>query len=378
MPFRSVLVSFAALALASSVSLAAHADDCTGWFCDDSKDDSKDDAKDDKADANDDKADPPVKPGVPGIATIPAGIPGLDPGVLSGTITELVPGDHLTLKLPNGELKTLKWGELLQLQVSGKIVISAGGSTTTHPPPAPSPPYTTYPTVPPPVVVVQPPPPKYAPPPAPNYLPPPPDAPGPYSPSPRDAFEERWALGLGLSFLSPNDRATFTKNGPAMRDYVGSGTGFEASLGYRISPSWTPYGFYEYSRFRPGAANADADSSSRASLLGLGIRANTNPDGPIGFFFDFGFGHRWLDVKSNGYDAQYAGWDYLRLGAGLSLNSSKHVRWHVAMVGTAGSFSSVKSSQTGRCSGPGCNEIPEADRGSYGFGGLTVGGQFDL
>ncbi len=35
-----------------------------------------------------------------GTATIPSTIPGLDSDVLSGTITEFVPGDHLTLKLP--------------------------------------------------------------------------------------------------------------------------------------------------------------------------------------------------------------------------------------------------------------------------------------
>ena len=133
MSFRFVIASFATLALASSVSLAANADDCTGWFCDD------DSTKDESPKA---EPKPEPTPGDFGTATIPPGIPGipaipgLDPGVLSGTITELVPGDHLTLKLPNGELKTLKWGELLQLQVSGKIVISGGGATTAHPPPA--------------------------------------------------------------------------------------------------------------------------------------------------------------------------------------------------------------------------------------------------
>lgn len=363
MSLRSVL-SLATLALVSAVPLAASAEECTGWFCDDSS----------KTDG-DPKIEPkiePWKPGEFGTATIPSTIPGLDSDVLSGTITELVPGDHLTLKLPNGELKTLKWGELLQLQVSGKIVIGAGAPAPAHPPPPPS------------TVVISPPPPKYMPPPppAPVYAPPP-DESEPEHVAPRDEFKERWTLGLGLSLMSPNDRAMFTKNGTALRDVIGGGTGFEASLGYRFSPSWTTYGFYEYSRFRTVAQTSDA--SAHSSLAGLGLRANTNPDGPLGFFFDFGIGYRWLTLSgmpqsdaSTTSDVQFSGWEYLRLGAGLSLNSSKHVRWHVALVGSAGSFSKMKSGSGCMGSQGSCEEIPEESRGSYGFGGVALGGQFDL
>lgn len=370
MSFRPLFVSVATLAFASSVSFVASADECTGWFCDETP----------KSPEGDDKAADPAPGGDLGSVTIP----GLDGGILSGTITEIVPGDHLTLKLPSGELKTLKWGELLQLQISGKIVIGGGGSVSAPAPAPKAPP-------PPSTVVITPPPPKYvppAPPPTPVYAPPD-DSDGEYV-APRDSFKERWTLGLGLSLMSPNDRATFVKHGPLMRDYVGGGTGFEASLGYRFSPSWTTYGFYEYARFRTGPQNGDVDSSIKSSLLGLGLRANTNPDGPLGFFFDMGFGYRWMTVPGaataiagstpTSNDAQLAGWEYLRLGAGLSLNSSKHVRWHVAVVGSAGSFSKLKQ-PGGGCAGggnDGCDDIPEESRGSYAFGGLTFGGQFDL
>jgi hypothetical protein len=363
MSMRPVLVSLASLAtiaLASSVSSAASADECTGWFCDD------DPAPSEGGTTPDAKESAPAEGGT---VTLPgAAVPGIPSEVLSGTITEVVPGDHLTLKLPSGELKTQKWSELLQLQVSGKIVIGAGAAA---PPAAPSPPPAT--------VVISPPPPKYLPPPppAPSYAPPPADASVYEPPSRHGDFKPRWTLGLGLSLMSPSDRATFVQHGPPMRKYVGGGTGFEASLGYRISPAWTTYGFYEYGRFRTTADNGPTDSSTTSSLLGMGLRANTNPDGPLGFFFDLGFGYRWLTVPTlqgrETTNVEYSGWDYLRLGAGLSLNSSRHVRWHLAVVGSAGSFSKMKNAS-------GCDscDIPAESRGSYGFAGATFGGQFDL
>jgi hypothetical protein len=366
MSLRPVLVSLATLALASSFSSAASADECTGWFCDE------------KADGDSSgKGEPKAGSPTPGEeVAIPGAIPGIPSDVLSGTITEVVPGDHLTLKLPNGEVKTLKWAELLQLQISGKIVIGGGGAAPAPPPP-PAPPTT---------VVIAPPPPKYLPPPPPTltYAPPPADESEVEHSSPRSSFKERWTLGLGLALMSPNDRGTFFKNGPLMRDYVGGGTGFEASLGYRISPSWTPYGFYEYTHFRTGAANGAVDSSASASLAGIGMRANTNPDGPIGFYFDLGFGYRWMTVpavtnaSSGASNVQFAGWEYLRLGAGLALNSSRHVSWHIAAVGSAGSFSTMKDGSNSCGKGSGRCEIPEEGRGSYAFGGLAFGGQFDL
>src|SRR4051812_689384 len=81
----------------AAVAPAASADECTGWFC-----------------GGEEAPAPPALPlpGQVGTATIP-GPAGND--VLSGVITEIVPGDHLTLKLPNGELKVITWPQLLQL-----------------------------------------------------------------------------------------------------------------------------------------------------------------------------------------------------------------------------------------------------------------------
>jgi len=357
---RSFAIATAAVIV--SVSSIAVADDdeaaCEGWFCDE-------EGK---------SADTP-KVGDVGTITIP-GMSGSD--VLSGTIQEVVPGDHLTLKLPNGELKTLKWAELLQLQISGKIVIGGGG-TTVSPAPTPSAP-------PPTTVVIAPPPPKYAPP-----APPPPvyNAPPAYDhsddePPPHKEFKDRWALGLRLNFLSPNEQSSFVKDGASMKDSVGAGTGFEASLGYRFGPAWTFYGAYEYGKFRSGRVTGDGASSS---VLALGMRANTNPEG-LGFFFDIGLGYRWLTMKNSPIAAangttvmqdatsQYGGVDMLRLGLGLAIASSKHVNWHVGLTGAAGSFS--KLNESGCSMGGDCKSIPEERRGSYAFGGLSIGGQFDM
>jgi hypothetical protein len=233
-------------------------------------------------------------------------------------------------------------------------------------------------------VVIAPPPPTYAPPapPAPIYNTPPVDH-SDDEPAPRKEFRDRFALGLRLNFLAPGEETSFFKGGPSMKDSVGAGTGFEASLGYRFGPSWTLYGAYEYGKFKGGRVGGDGASSS---VVALGMRANTNPDG-FGFYFDIGLGYRWFTLKNapvamaNGttaYDAstQYAGVDMLRLGLGLALASSKHVNWSVGFTGAAGSFSKLDDS--GCSMGGDCKTIPEERRGSYAFGGLSLGGQFDM
>jgi hypothetical protein len=356
---RSFAIATAAVIV--SVSSLALADDegggeakCEGWFCDDEG-----------------NSTPVPKVGEVGTVTIP-GVTGAD-GILSGTIQEVVPGDHLTLKLPNGELKTLKWAELLQLQISGKIVIGGGG-TTVSPAPAPTTPAPT-------TVVIAPPPPNYAPPapPAPIYTAPPAYDHSDDEPAPRKEFKDRWALGLRLNFLSPGQETSFVKDGPSMKDSVGSGTAFEGSLGYRFGPAWTLYGAFEYGKFRGGKAGGDGATSS---VLALGMRANTNPEG-LGFYFDIGLGYRWLTLKNTqvqgiAQDAstQFSGVDLLRLGIGLSLASSQHVSWNLGLTGAAGSFSKLEES--GCSMGGDCKSIPEERRGTYAFGGLALGGQFDL
>lgn len=345
---------FSLIALASPFTLADPpanqlADECAGWFCDDEN-----------------KSTPAPKVGETGTATIPGAMAGAT-DILSGTITEVVPGDHLTLKLPNGQLKTLKWGELLQLQVSGKIVIGGGGSTVSPPPTS--------------TVVITPPPPVYTPPPPPAFVP---DSYGEAPPPPKTSFRERWALGVGLRFVSAAEQTAFVKNGPSMKDYLGGGTALEASLGYRIGPSWTMYGFFEYGRFRAGNVNAGTDESISSTAVGAGMRANTNPDGPLGFFFDIGIGYRWLTLPyapsnsgaMNSYatilsKTQFSGVEMLRLGLGLSVVASQHARWDLGFTTSVGSFSKYKNDQ-------GDSTIPEDRRGAFAFGGLSLGGQFDM
>lgn len=345
-----VAASISVSALAAPLVLA---DECAGWFCDDEN-----------------QTTPAPKPGDSGTATVPDPTGGTD--VLSGTITEVIPGVSLTLKLLNGQLKTLKWAELLQLQISGKIVIGGGGAA--HPPPAPNP--STVVIGPPPVA-------KYAPPPPPpTYL-----APAHYSdptPAPKASFRERWALGVSLRFVSPSEQTAFVKGGPSTKDYLSGGSAIEGSLGYRIGPSWTMYGFFEYGRFRAGRVNGGGDDSISSTAVGGGMRANTNPDGPLGFFFDIGLGYRWLTLPydsansgaMNQYVAlqgktQFGGVEMLRLGLGLSVVASKHVSWDVAFTSSIGSFSKYKDAS-------GSNTIADDRRGSYAFGGLAIGGQFDM
>lgn len=346
--------------------------ECSGWFCDDAP-----------------KASVPA-PGE-GTVTIP-GLDGLGKDVLSGTITEVVPGDHVTIKLPSGETKTLAWGTLLQLQISGKIVIG-GGSTAASPPPAP-PPAT--------VIIAPPPPAKHAPPPPPAavYAPPPSDAYASTTTPSSRGFRERWALGVRLNFLSPGENSSLVKgthNG--LRDFVGSGTGLELALGYRVSPSWTPYGFFEYARFKNGTINHDVDDRVSSAQVGLGIHANTNPDG-LGFLFDIGIGYRWLtvpygsgqlssldsgagNVPTGPGKATYGGVTAMRLGLGLSIASSKHVRWDLMAQGSFGSFSMRKDSNNvcvagGTGKGEACETIPEDKRGAHAFLGVSLGALFDL
>jgi hypothetical protein len=351
-PFAFGVSALGLSLLVLAASRAGAAENCDGWFCDDGA----------QPDA------PPV------VATVPTPAGGTD--VLAGTITEVVPGDHLTLRLPNGELRTLAWAELLQLQVSGKIVIGPGAAPA--PAPAPAPPTVIVAPAPPPARVIAPPPAPMVdePEPAPRRLPRP--------------FEERASLGLRLNFLSPGDESRVTQGGAPLGSYVGSGTGLELDLGYRISPSWTPYVFYEHGWFRPGDANAGSADAVRSSFAGVGLRANTNPDGPIGFLFDIGVGYRWLTVpfapgSGNGLEGpgsssagrvQYSGFQALRVGLGLSIGVTQNVRFDLALQASAGTFSR-RSESGSRCAGI-CEEIREDDRAIHSFGGISLGSHFDL
>ncbi len=359
---RTSIAAFVALTALTApfVASSAHAEECTGWFCGEL---------------------PQV--GDVGTATLPPVVPGA-PGssdVLTGTIQEVVPGDHVTLKLPSGELKVLQWSQFLSLQVSGKIVIGGGGGTTAPPPVTPAPPPVT-------TIVVQP---KPAPPPPAVYAPPPAYDNPVLAHHPRTVpFRETWAVGLRLNFLRPGENSEYYKGSQGMRDTLGSGTALQVDLGYRFSPAWMAYGYYEYGRF--SAAN---DEKATSHGLGLGMKANTNPRGPLGFTFDLGMGYRWLEVpyysttsampgnfpsssssSSPMGSYQFGGWDILRLGVGIALNPSRHVQLDLGVAGVVGMFSR-KQDSNGGCGGGDCS-IPDSARSTYSFTGFTLGGRFDL
>jgi hypothetical protein len=216
-------------------------------------------------------------------------------------------------------------------------------------------------------------------------------------------FRERWQLGVRLNFMSPSEGSTFGKNGLhaqngsgdySMRDYVGGGTAIQADLGYRVSPSWTPYGFFEYGSYKRGAANAGTEDKPSSTAVGFGLQANTNPEGPVGFLFDVGIGYRWITVPyeaggqyaldgiggANGAAGKvtYGGAELLRLGLGLSFATSEHVRWDITFQGAVGSISHRSDTNNSCVSSDDCKTIPDERRGAYAFGGISAALHLDL
>jgi len=313
---------------------------------------------------------------------------------VTGEIADIVVGDHVALKLPNGTMKTIPWGSLVNVQIGGTIVIGGAPAptapTTAAPPPAP--------------IVIAPPPPA-APPPPPPMIAPPPPAPHYSAPAaiPAPRFHPEWTLGGRLGIVSigkdsaligdPNKDA----NGAVMmRDYAKGGLSVEADLGYHFSPSWTIYGFWEHGFLAKGDANQSASKNPSTDFVGLGMNANTNPDG-VGFYFDVGLGYRWMSVPYGGGDvvplgasgsyfgsaegtARFRGFEALRLALGISIVSSPTTRWDLAVSGSAGRFTNIDddSRVCAAVAGNDCKKIPDDKQGMHAFGGLTLSAHFGL
>ena len=324
-----------------------------------------------------------------------------DGTILSGDVTEVIQGDHLAIRLPNGELRSVAWTQIgtMQIGASGSIVIGGGGTTTNPPPPQPipPPPVVYQPAPPPPVVYAPPPPPPQYPPP--NALPPPPPS----------GFHPAWTVGGRLGTLSPGangDLVGATNNGAdgnnfPVKNYVGSGIALEADLGYHFSPAWTFYGFWEHAFLGRGEVNADASGDGSSNFVGLGMSANTNPRGPIGFYFDVATGYRWLSFNysnptsatpiANGGTARsgpgtidgtmtYSGFEALRLGIGMSFVVSPELRLDLLVHGSAGYFSRYSDTQA-PCSASTdsqCGTIPSDRRAMHTFTGISLSAHWDL
>jgi hypothetical protein len=299
--------------------------------------------------------------------------------VLSGDIFEVVNGDHVVLKLPDGSVRAVAWVNI------GTLQIGAGGSIVVHPmggpgsPPPPPPPGAGNP---PPPVVYAPPPPA----PAYGYPPPPP-------PEPPHRFHPRFQIGARLGSLVPAGNLVgdqtidfFNQNVP-MSDYVKSGIAIEGDIGFHFSRAWTFYGGWELGFLEKGDKNANASKQPVSNYLGMGFKFDSNSEGDVGFLMDLGFGYRWLSVPitntTGTYNATYGGFEPLRIGLGIGIGLDKRTRLEILAMMSLGSFSSVSgtpanNTQCGSAASGDANLCTINNQGLHAFYGLNVGVHFDL
>ncbi len=294
---------------------------------------------------------------------------------LTGDVMEVVPNDHVTLKLPGGQVKAYAWTEIGQIGIGGQIVIG-GAPPSSAPPP------------------VQPPPPAA---PGPVYQPAP-AAPPPYAPPPPPAarryFYPAWNFGARLGTLSPSGNligqnsntysgTTYYDNGekvPASR-YLKTGWSLEGDIGFHFSPAWTLYGFWEHGRMGLGSSNELASGDAVTNAIGIGLNANANPRGAVGLLLDIGVGWRWLkfptlDAAALVGTATLTGVDVLRLGIGLAIPLNEQVRLDLELRATGGVF----LNHSGSClTTDTCNtSIDSSRQGTFMTAGFRAGIRWDL
>ncbi len=361
--------AFGTLLLATfAIPSVASAEECEGWFCDAPAPTTAPPASTTPAPTS---VEPSASPsssdgaaiGMPATIALPGG------QVLDGTVTELVPGDHVTLRTPFGVNVRLSWSLVVSIKIGGASAPSTSAPSTPPARPRPRvyapPPYAT---------------------PAPPYTPPPVEetdgAPssgcsGPGCPMRRRAqYQPRWEIGTRLSVLGVSGDSSLGGGYGALRDYAGSGVGIEGSLGYRLASWVSLYGAYQFAGFGTGAQNSSSGSSVLSHTLLLGLHADTGDHG-VGFVADAGIGYRWLQVPlaQVGYAAGYQGYAAYnvastfegvtgRVGAGISFGSPRS-RWELLAELAMGTF----DKQDGQSLG-------DSSKGSYALAGLSFGGRF--
>jgi hypothetical protein len=287
--------------------------------------------------------------------------------VVAGEVIDLAQGDHITVKMADGQVKAIAWAQIGSFQVGASGAIVVGG---TPPPPPP------------------PPPPTYVAPPAPPPAPPPPAY---YGPPPPPPFYPTWSFGLRGGWLDPGGNMTGGQtqadgsvSTPApQKDYMGPGWSLEGWVGYHFSPSWTIYGSWEHGFLGKASnrnMNQDASVAPQTNFIGLGVNATTNPRG-VGFLVDVSFGYRWLqfnNVNTDGTEQKYTarGWDILRLGIGVAIATNEKFRLDAMVVGSAGIYNNITTGDT--CPAGMVCEVAAQDQGTHTFGGLVIGGRWDL
>lgn len=297
--------------------------------------------------------------------------------VISGEIQQVVKGEYVIVQMPGGEVKAIAWAQIGQIAIGGSITVGGG----TAPPPKPATPPPTY----------TPPPPTYTggptvyapPPPPPAYGPPPP------MPVPRPVFQPAFMLGIRIGQINPGGTLVDDSGSGSsvdMSQYAKSGWSFEGDVGLHFSPSWTFYGFWEYGQL--GRANTEKQTESPVTnAVGLGLNANTSPNGPIGFVADIALGYRWFSFQQNGTQSDGAGGFFattekytfggvmpLRLGLGLAIQPTRKVRIDLMGQVSVSSF----SQRTGGTDCPSGCSIDSTSQGTNTFTGLTAGIRWDL
>lgn len=292
--------------------------------------------------------------------------------VVVGDIQQVVKGDYVLIKLPNGELKAIAWADIQWFRFGGM----ADGGWSAEPPPAP-----VYRPAPPMVV--------YAPPAEPWYPPPPPPPPPPLRPP----FVPAVTLGVrvgtmvvgGDAYGHDHDHDAWDHHdGPRlhMSDIASWGWLFEGDLGYHFSPSWTVYGFWEHGELDHGSLN---EGSGHTNAVGIGVNANVTPFSPAGFYFDVGASYRWMEVSgvtvgaatpiATGGTTELSGFDFLRAAVGVSLTMSRKFRLDPHLYTSYGTFTSYRGSG---CPG-GCSLDHQGfELGTHVVGGIAVTGRWDL
>ena len=305
--------------------------------------------------------------------------------VVTGEVLEIVPNNHVTLRLPGGQVKAFAWVEVGQIGIGGQITIGGAPPSASPPPPPPA--------APPPAAgpVYQP-----APPPPPGYQQPAYGPPPPPPPPARRYFDPAWVLGVRVGTLLPGGNligrnsssssygTTVYDNGEKVvaSNYLKTGWSLEGNVGFHFSPAWTIYGYWEHGRFGNGADNASATGDGVTNSVGAGLNANANPRGAVGLLLDIGVGWRWLQVPSidpvtyGSGNANLSGPDIFRGGIGLAIPLNDRVRLDLEGRMTVGVF----TSHSGSClTVDTCGQSIDSSRqGTFITYGLRAGIRWDL
>jgi hypothetical protein len=172
-------------------------------------------------------------------------------------------------------------------------------------------------------------------------------------------------------------------------DYFGSGIALEGLVGFRVHPMLAPYLFFQHGFLGSSGFSKDATSSSLSTdSFGVGVTFNSSPSGTFGFYADYAFAlrtSRWSfdeapsstptgDVTRK--TATLHGLEPVRLKLGVAYKPLPTLTVVAALSVALGVYTSFDCKS--------CATVDEtvttsiASTAWHGFGGLTIGGLYDL